>query len=71
MTLSSVWLGNKYEWQIDISTNTTPMFHHPENIIIATACDNSRFQGVSQKKKFCPLNVNWESFFDRSKSLIV
>jgi hypothetical protein len=26
-------------------------------------------QGVSQKKKFCPLNVNWESFFDRSKSL--
>jgi hypothetical protein len=26
-------------------------------------------QGVSQKKKFCPLNVNWESFLDRSKSL--
>ena len=26
-------------------------------------------QGVSQKKKFCTLNVNWESFFDRSKSL--
>jgi hypothetical protein len=21
------------------------------------------WQGVSQKKKFCPLNVNWESFF--------
>jgi hypothetical protein len=27
------------------------------------------FQVVSQKKTFCPLNVNWERFFDRSKSL--
>jgi hypothetical protein len=63
MTLSSVWLGNKYEWQIDISTNTTPMFHHPENIIIATACDNSRFQGVSQKKKVLSVKRKLGKFF--------
>jgi hypothetical protein len=31
----------------------------------------TRIQGVSQKKIFCPLNVNWESFFDRSKSLCI
>jgi hypothetical protein len=33
----------------------------------------TRIQGVSRKKKFCPLNVNWESFFDldRSKSLCI